>query len=123
MVHASVIVAYEAEAAALYRQMPKESRTKLCSQFKDADDGRFRYNPDVVNQILVSNGINPVSSRDSFKYVEQTCRHQATDSEAGRHAEEVRFIIRDRLNPNPPKGSGHPDEARDEGSRIETAWP
>ena len=27
------------------------------------------------------------------------------------------------LNPNPPKGSGHPEEARDERSRLETAWP
>ena len=27
------------------------------------------------------------------------------------------------LNPNPPKGSGHPEEARDERSRIEAAWP
>ena len=28
-----------------------------------------------------------------------------------------------RLSPNPPKGSGHPEEARDERSRLETAWP
>ena len=27
------------------------------------------------------------------------------------------------LSPNPPKGSGHPEEARDERSRLETAWP
>ena len=26
-------------------------------------------------------------------------------------------------SPNPPKGSGHPEEARDERSRLETAWP
>ena len=27
------------------------------------------------------------------------------------------------LNPNPPKGSGHSEEARDERSRIEAARP
>ena len=27
------------------------------------------------------------------------------------------------VSPNPPKGSGHPEEARDERSRLETAWP
>ena len=27
------------------------------------------------------------------------------------------------ISPNPPKGSGHPEEARDERSRLETAWP
>ena len=27
------------------------------------------------------------------------------------------------LSPNPPKRSGHPEEARDERSRLETAWP
>lgn len=27
-----------------------------------------------------------------------------------------------RLSPNPPKGSGHAEEARDETSHIETAW-
>ena len=88
------IVDRVAESSALYLRLTPESRVKLCGRFTNAGDGRFSYNPDAINYILIANGDRPFADKEDFVFMEETCRYYTSE----RQAEEVRLIIRDKLS-------------------------
>ena len=73
----------------LYGNMTPASRIRVCTGFRDQGDGRVSFNPDSINEVIITEGFDPLTTREQFGHLEETCRYYVSE----RAPEEVRYII------------------------------